>query len=48
MKAFLVKVLWDGCPFDLVVFAKTERGAKGKIKRKYNSEITSLKLINYI
>jgi hypothetical protein len=32
-KAFLVKMRGNYAPYDIVVFAKTDKGARGKAKR---------------
>jgi hypothetical protein len=33
--AFLVKMRRDYAPYDIIVFAKTDKGAMGKAKRKF-------------
>ena len=46
--AFLVKMRWDYAPYDIVVFAKTDKGAIGKAKRKFpNYEILSAIFIRH-
>ena len=47
--AFLVKMLWDFAPYDIVVFAKTDKGAIGKAKRNFpNCEILSTSFIRHL
>lgn len=46
--AFLVKMRWDYAPYDIVVFAKTDKGAMGKAKRKFPAyEILSANFIRH-
>ncbi len=46
--AFLVKMMWDYAPYDIVVFAKTDKGAIGKAKRKFPSyELISASFIRH-
>lgn len=46
--AFLVKMMLDYAPYDIVVFAKTEEGAISKAKRKFSSyEILSANFIRH-
>lgn len=46
--AFLVKMIWDYAPYDIVVFAKTDKGAIGKAKRKFPAyEILSANFIRH-
>jgi hypothetical protein len=34
-KAYLVKMMFGYFPYNVVIFAKTEKGARGKAKRKF-------------
>lgn len=46
--AFLVKMRWDYAPYDVVVFAKSQKGAIGKAKRKFPAyEVVSAHLIRH-
>lgn len=46
--AFLVKMRWDYAPYDIVVFAKTDKKAIGKAKRKFTAyEILSANFIRH-
>lgn len=46
--AFLVKMMLDYAPYDVVVFAKTEEGAINKAKRKFPAyEIISASFIRH-
>ncbi len=46
--AFLVKMMLDYAPYDIVVFAKTAKGAIGKAKRRFPSyEVLSANFIRY-
>ena len=46
--AFLVKMRLDYAPYDIVVFAKTAKGAIGKAKRRFPSyEVLSANFIRY-
>lgn len=46
--AFFVKMRLDYAPYDIIVFAKTDKGAIGKAKRKFPAyEILSANFIRY-
>lgn len=46
--AYLVLMRWDYAPYRVVVFAKTERGALGKAKRKFTDyEILSAEYVRH-
>lgn len=46
--AFLVKMMLDYAPYDIVVFAKTDKGAINKANRKFPSyEIISASFIRH-
>lgn len=46
--AFLVKMMLDYAPYDVVVFAKTDKGAISKAKRKFPAyEIISASFIRH-
>ena len=46
--AFLVKMMLDYAPYDIVVFAKTDKGGISKAKRKFPAyEIISASFIRH-
>jgi hypothetical protein len=48
MKAYLVKMMFGYFPYNVVIFAKTEKGARGKAKRKFPEyDILSVNFIQH-
>jgi len=48
MKAYLIKMMFGYFPYNVVIFAKTEKVAKGKAKRKFpDYEIVSVSFIQH-